>query len=760
MAKWLIPIAALLSTCSPGSLAAQLTQDTVTVVSGFVPDARSASLGGSLVSQVRDASAVFWNPSLLSGQRDRSLMLSIDEPFAFDFAAVTQFVPLFGTLGLSLARVQTSSETIDRGTAAWGKSVTRRLSLGANFNLEKQAGDWATSLGLAGFLGNPRIGTLDLGWQDVNSPSLWDRLNLGIMVQNIPLIDNQLQTSVLLGASYLLPAPGFLFNGGYHLLDGASTSHLGLAYQVNRGFRLSAGLDDGDLENWAVGLGYQQHNFALHFSYSAQVEKLLVTTSARIGPAPVSSARPHYSKATEHARAGDLRAASREFKKYLSFDLDEARSDSVKRIVYFLDRRLARAGALADSLMREARKQLAKREPQFLRAALLLIRVRQVDPSHEEAGKQLLTLKPAVDSFVKRTIQRGIDRYDANEYDAAKRLFSRVLVFEKNNATANYYIDSIAKVFSSMGDEHFYQGVGYYQQEDLVRAKQEFEKALELHPEHRDAAKFFSKVSAELTKKRGEIAALLQKGKSLNAQKKYSEATNTFVRVLQIDKDNQEAKAQIAKLRPKVAAFVNSRFSKARTYYTAGQLREAEKVLRHIISIDPAHREAKAYLRRIDSEEQDLVSEYLTQADLHAKAGEWDRAVAAFDQVLDIDPGNDAAEKGREAAARNLEINTLLSNADKLGVENKVLEALAVYQRAYALDSTSAVVRARIADSRKRISELAEEHFNRGINYYTRDQYDKAIEELKKVLTYDSEHKGAKDYISQANERLVALRKL
>ncbi|NIV96826.1 hypothetical protein GWN42_29565, partial [candidate division KSB1 bacterium] len=110
--------------------------------------------------QARDPSAIFWNPALLTSSWGRAMLISINEPFGFDFVGLSQFIPLYGTVGVALSRVSTAGETVDKGTLAWGKRFASKLAIGANVNIEKFGDDWFVD-GTAGlFIGNPKVGSL------------------------------------------------------------------------------------------------------------------------------------------------------------------------------------------------------------------------------------------------------------------------------------------------------------------------------------------------------------------------------------------------------------------------------------------------------------------------------------------------------------------------------------------------------------------------------------------------------------------------
>ncbi|MFQ5648824.1 MAG: tetratricopeptide repeat protein [bacterium] len=763
MAKRLL-LTILLYLFHPPTLAQPQTEaDSTSTTLGsnvFALDGRAAGLGGSLVVQVRDASAVFWNPALLSGLKDRSLLLSVNDPFEFNLVSFTQFVPRVGTFGVSLTRILTSQGTVDRGNIAWGHELNRRMSTGTSFNLEKHGEEWAGSAGLGFFVGNPRIGTLENRWRTFTRAKFPDRLNFALMVRDIPLYKSAFETSVLLGLSYLFPTSGLLINSGYDIQEGENTSHLGFGLEASRNLTLFAGISQLELDTWAVGLGYTHDNFVFNLTYSYALKHFLLTLSARISPDPATFARPYYDRGTEHAKAGNYKLASKEFKKYLAFDLLDSRSRSVRQLVALLDRRIARTEMRVDSLFAVSKTLLAQEEPQFLRAALILTRIKELDPTNTEAGKQLLALKPAVDIFVKKSIQNGIDRFEANDYVTARKLFQRALMFEKNNATASYYISSIGKILSDMGSEYFLQGVGYYQQKNYARAKTEFERAIEFNSDLEEAQKYLRLTKEKIAQREEKVTELLRQVKVLEQQGKSVQATNVCLKVLELDKNNQQALEFLNRLRPKTARFVSREFDEAMRYYQQGNLSKASKLFAHILSIDPNHSRAKTTLAKLRQEQKTKLAFHLAQADGFAQASQWQRALEHYSKALTVEPGNREALAGRDRMQMKLQIATMLASAQTEFERENYTKAVTDYESILRLDPDNSTAKLNLRSANQKIQQQVETHFNKGINLYTRDKYDDAIVEFERVLALDPNHNGARDYIQQAEQRLTALRRI
>ena len=87
-----------------------------------------------------------------------------------------------------------------------------------------------------------------------------------------------------------------------------------------------------------------------NFAYSHSTKKLFFTLSARISPTPSALAERYYQGGAEKLRLKNYKEASREFKKYLDYELLDAKSDSVEILVNDLTRRFARREVMIDSL--------------------------------------------------------------------------------------------------------------------------------------------------------------------------------------------------------------------------------------------------------------------------------------------------------------------------------------------------------------------------------------------------------------------------
>ncbi len=685
----------------------------------FKPNSLAAGYGGSLVVKVRDPSAIYWNPALLSSAKDRELLISINKAFGFDFIGFNQFVPLYGTFGVALSRSSFLTDNVDRGTLAWGRKIVNGLSWGVNFDLSTLQDEWYAAAGWGIFIGNPNVGSLDYRWQDFKKSTLLDKLNFGFTMRNIPLSSKLYDTSARLGFSYLLPLEGILLNTGYHFRKGDNSSHLGLGFELNRNLTLFTGVQELEFDKWGVGMSYSQDNFIFNLAYSTELERILVTLSSRLGAKPADLASHYYERGTKYLKSSDYKSAISELKKYLFFDLHESKSDTARKLVLTLERRNAKRQFLADSLYTVADLLTAKGEAQSLRAALMLLKVLELDSNHVRANMKLMSLKPAIQDFIKKSLQDGANECDSENYAEAQTYFKRVLLFENDNESALSYLSKINQIYDEKSEELFVQGVVFFQQKNYKNARAAFKQSLDYYPGKQVALTYLNRTDNRLKEVEQEIKALLQSGQSLEQRKRYIAATIKYEEILKIDKANVEAKARIAKLKPK------------------------ERL------------EKRALIQK-----REKVSLYLSQAEDSFQRKEWKNAVDLYSEVLAINAKNVKAIQGKKAAEKKLQIGTLLDAAQSDVKSENYLEAFNKYKKVLDLEPENDAAKTRLSDVKKNIDLLVEAHFNKGIKLYTEDNYQGAIIEWSEALKLNPDHTGSLEYKKQALERLKALKQM
>lgn len=645
------------------------------------------------------------------------MLISINEPFSFDFVGLTHYVPLVGTIGVAFSRRSDSTRVIDGGSLAWGRKILSGLSVGSSFTMSMENNTPAASVGLGLFVGNLELDSMDSPRRNLPALKALDRINLGVTVQGLPLSQKLFDPSVLFGFSYLVTNSRFLLNTGYHLKTPANTTHIGLGYKLSRYITLFAGSEDFELDKAAVGLAFTQHNFLLNMSYSQELQKVLVTLSARISPRARELADPHYRRGRAHFRAGADKLATSELRKYLSYDLAGAKNDTARSIVRYLRFKLTRKQARIDSLFAQAQGFLEQKKPQTLRAAYSYTRILALDQNNLKARIKLAALEPRVDRFVERWIADGIYEYEVGDYEKSGINFKKVLLFRKGNKFAKDYLARIDKFYADLGQDHFFRGVGFLSNKNYDRAKQEFNLALKYNPEMQDAKRYLNITDQRFRQQEARVDSLRKLAASLAKDNKFRSAVSKYKEVLASGAEDDAVKAEISRLESKL------------------QQQQA--------SIAKKRRAASAYF---------------TKAQAAFELKDWQRAYDLDSAGLKILPNSSQAIGRRRNARKKLQAASLLAVGRLDLTDRNYREALTNFQRAAELDPGNSEVQSSLSRTRGRIDELVKGYFDEGINLYTQDKYQEAITKWELALSLDPTHKGSLDYKSQAEDRITALR--
>jgi tetratricopeptide (TPR) repeat protein len=312
----------------------------------------------------------------------------------------------------------------------------------------------------------------------------------------------------------------------------------------------------------------------------------------------------------------------------------------------------------------------------------------------------------------------------------------------------------LAETMSS--EEYFQQGLAEYESGNYKSAMENFSEALYLDPTNKRAKHYLEKAGNKFleeveTKREAERREILRKAQDIIVERnrKVKELYESGVR-----------------------------------HYNQGELLRASIKFNETLEIEPEHKEAKKYLELIGKKLQDIVNkgEFKTVSELYYAQGavfyingEWGNAISQWKNALKLDPSNTELSEFIKIAERKREQEEAFEKAEVLyrnGLahynEGKIKEAIIELEEAIKLNphhtrAQDCLVGARekVAtvskeEEEKRRREIIEKHYFQGIDYYAEGKYNKAIEEWDEVLRIDPEHKGAREYIDKARDKIAS----
>ena len=231
-------------------------------------------------------------------------------------------------------------------------------------------------------------------------------------------------------------------------------------------------------------------------------------------------------------------------------------------------------------------------------------------------------------NLVEQKLFRALNSIYEGSYDRAIAECNDVLALEPDNGTALMRL-----------------GSAYYLLGDDVRAREVWERALDLNPENKELIKYLKSVGGRTTPRKpqpehepekpksvqpalpgipatGETVTPVTDAEKLQLKKtffnqgmelyndmKYKEAIDSFQKVLVLDPDHTASRTRVRMAREKlalpeserIAAYKKECWARGTDYYNQGKWAESAKEFRRILRVDPNHAPSKRLLSECES---------------------------------------------------------------------------------------------------------------------------------------------------------------
>jgi tetratricopeptide (TPR) repeat protein len=217
---------------------------------------------------------------------------------------------------------------------------------------------------------------------------------------------------------------------------------------------------------------------------------------------------------------------------------------------------------------------------------------------------------------------------------------------------------------------HFSQGLELYQENDYIRARDEWRAILAVDPEHEEAQQYLRRTQDKIDEI---IAGHVRRAGVLEGQNRLTEAIGEWNNVQALAPGDARADNAIRRIQRRIESrdedlrtksqrlqIVNL-YGDALQAYNEGRYDAAVRNLEEILRIEPSHQEAKALLARAkrkttpltEEEEATIQKLYLNGMQFFAK-DQYEEAIAEWEKILEIDPANESVRRNIEEARERL----------------------------------------------------------------------------------------------------------
>lgn len=732
----------------------------------IMPGAQALGLGRSQVAGALDPSAIYWNPAALAFIRSQQTYLSIASPYSINYFAWSRFFPSLGTFGAAFSAPKLNDKDLKTTSVSWAFDFTHTASLGATFNFHEVNQLIYSTIDLGGYY---QISPYQ-NWVKQNS-SLSQmvqtgNLSFGAVLQNLPLAKRQIRHSVRLGLFYDSYATGPILQTAVHMQQPQASFHLGLGFRFFKKFSIFAGVQDFENEKAAVGFAFNDFNYTLQGVFDNATESLKLSLKITMGPNSKQIARIHQENGRSALKQGNYRRALDQYYSSLRYSV---KNDSINALIRYLERRKKRDDQIIDSLNVVARLHLAKKE--YILAAYNYIKISQIDPHNKENQANLKALKPQVDRFVDDMYAEALTKFEQGELKSARNRFKAVLFIQKDHSQARAFLKQVTDSLKTNAKNHFYRGWGFERQNDLERAKHEYELALDCDEDFKLAQERYENLLQHIKRVENErekkVKSYMSLARRYNRQNNSILAYKYYSRALTEDPDVLEAKLATQRLFPIIQKHLKQKYNEGLRFFNQRKLNRATRSFKEVISIAELqpelatyYRRARRYLNQIASIHTDECTQLYQAGISYLQQQKWESALETFERMMNLNCNQEAAAQKYQETLSIIGADSLFEKAKRYMRQEKYLEARNLFQKVLETRSNDAEAIEFIERCQAELDQIVDEKFTLGMDYYTEENYQAAINLWEEVLLYNPNHQDANEYLKRARERMQALEKL
>ncbi|MGM0441516.1 MAG: PorV/PorQ family protein [Elusimicrobiota bacterium] len=317
-----------------------------------------------------------------------------------------------------------------------------------------------------------------------------------------------------------------------------------------------------------------------------------------------------------------------------------------------------------------------------------------------------------IESSIRKKFEKGKKYYNSGRLIEAYQIFSNILRVAPRHQEAGEYITEIElKVedveTSKIIDEALRKGKKYLDNNELVRARTQFETILELDTENQKAKDYLKTIDQRFESVEGAILGSAMESFNKN---NYDTAMEEFQRVLTLNPENQKA---------------------------------AE----HVKKIEERKKEQRLIQQRIQKEQEERIKKrqitsHMESANNNLKKKNWEQAVQNFQKVLDLDPDHTPA---REKLA-----DTLYRQGNKLYKDNELIDSKEKISRALNYNSDLQNARNLLEKIQQKMRDKASDLNRSALSAYSGGDLKQAIKLWEKAVKFNPRLEEAKENLQRA----------
>lgn len=342
----------------------------------------------------------------------------------------------------------------------------------------------------------------------------------------------------------------------------------------------------------------------------------------------------------------------------------------------------------------------------------------------------------------------------------ATELYQQILSLAPGHPGAKAGLSLLEKRRNSRVAKFVASGDKALERGDIQEAVEAYRAALAIDPDHSAARAGYEKAGALLDSL---ITEQLQWARRARQANQRARAASHYLKALAL-REKPEIRQEFEQFQKENDQLVSGLAERCETALARGDLRRARQLWQKLRQLAPESTSTRRLEDALSATVSLRTNKLLEQAGRQLKDESFDRALANYRAVLELDPENGEARAGitRVRDAMKNRLSDLITQAESAIGAGRYADADKLLARVQAVDpynSPAQNLARRLVSLRQ--SGLTPKDTRRlyleGIDLYTRGQYRQAISAWQQVLTLDPNHERARSNIAKAERKLAQI---
>jgi tetratricopeptide (TPR) repeat protein len=317
----------------------------------------------------------------------------------------------------------------------------------------------------------------------------------------------------------------------------------------------------------------------------------------------------------------------------------------------------------------------------------------------------------------------------------------------------------LGKTAKQLGEEAYRRGVAYARESNYRAALRAFRAARAYDPADVRIPAFIGMFDLKVRAEDRRIDSLYVEGRAFQKQGWYISAALQYLKILEIRPDHKEANRRLAETRGNMGPYLRRVFQSGVAFFEKEEYQKAAEIFKKILIVEDRHTPSKAYLDRINQIFLEKADQYFVRGLGYFQLENWERAKEEFQKALDYDPQNaevrDYLSRTKEEIARkeNL-IERHLATARNLEKRKRIVSAYKEYQKVIRLDPANRIAQEKIAKYTPTVDRYLRARFEKGERLFLQGKYPDARKIFRDLLTLFPDHALSREYLGLIQKQI------